>query len=755
MVVRALLLISIIGAISHGTPFQSTANMWKSMYKELRHKGGCYLLLNSTGQVGCTGADNGRHTRAPLADLKHLKLPLEEPRVVVVDAQDAQAFILHMQQLFQQQQQQQQGPAAVSSNSLLEHVKAILVLQEDGMPPPANQSSALKFPGGQEWAPYATSQPRAQQGTGSSGADGLAGGDQPAGPAYVWNPAGSGSSLGFLPIPVFKLTGALASDARQRAGENARNGFAGASHWAEAELSMTAASQPNSSACIMAGTCKPLGGFNVWAAMPALPYNPENGLPSRSGKPVTLITAQMDASGFFHDDIQAADSPLSGLLAMLMSMHILKGAGASSMYTRQLVFVGLAGEPWGYMGSRRLLWDMHRANADPGAAPDPYVAGLHLDDVDQVIELGSIGRAFDASSQSTKLFAHSQPPTGWGNASSLIDELQSASHTTPSKIDIHKASSSNPGIPPSSLFSFLRAKPSIAGVLLAEFDRQFINPYYFGGPYDNASAVSISSLAATAASLATALHSIASKAADPPPPPLKVNLTEVIRFGASLAECLTTDAPGMSCALAQRYLNPDFQVLGDEVSYAVNHYVGVLSYIHSNPQNPYYKKTIYRFLWNLMGHLTSMDSDSRGTQRLPCAFASHPCPAGMECIGWKGGRGSDPQLGQCLRTTVRYSLSMPTSLDYIPNDQGSAGFKFTNASLEWSKALAWPEDPVWAESDWIFTTPYVLIAQREPQTMETYVVTAGVLLVTTITLCSWYGREERHATHDFFRRISR
>eukprot|EP00983_Pelagomonas_calceolata_P120068 1160669-Pelagomonas_calceolata.AAC.7 len=37
----------------------------------------------------------------------------------------------------------------------------------------------------------------------------------------------------------------------------------------------------------------------------------------------------------------------------------------------------------------------------------------------QVIELGSIGRAFDASSQSTKLFAHSQPPTGWGNASSV------------------------------------------------------------------------------------------------------------------------------------------------------------------------------------------------------------------------------------------------------------------------------------------------------------------------------------------------
>jgi nicastrin len=40
------------------------------------------------------------------------------------------------------------------------------------------------------------------------------------------------------------------------------------------------------------------------------------------------------------------------------------------------------------------------------------------------------------------------------------------------------ASASNPGIPPSSLTSFLRHKPSIQGVVIEEFDTSFSNTYY-------------------------------------------------------------------------------------------------------------------------------------------------------------------------------------------------------------------------------------------------------------------------------------
>jgi hypothetical protein len=37
-------------------------------------------------------------------------------------------------------------------------------------------------------------------------------------------------------------------------------------------------------------------------------------------------------------------------------------------------------------------------------------------------------------------------------------------------LNLSRASSTNPGLPPSSLFSFLRANRSIAGVYISEFD---------------------------------------------------------------------------------------------------------------------------------------------------------------------------------------------------------------------------------------------------------------------------------------------
>ena len=45
-------------------------------------------------------------------------------------------------------------------------------------------------------------------------------------------------------------------------------------------------------------------------------------------------------------------------------------------------------------------------------------------------------------------------------------------------MSVQRASSSNPGIPPSSLMSFLRANSSIAGAVLTEFDSAYGNPFY-------------------------------------------------------------------------------------------------------------------------------------------------------------------------------------------------------------------------------------------------------------------------------------
>ena len=76
--------------------------------------------------------------------------------------------------------------------------------------------------------------------------------------------------------------------------------------------------------------------------------------------------------------VQGAEAPLSGLVAMLAAADALgRAASASSTpYSRRLVFAALAGEAWDFMGSRRLLWELH--------AGSDATAGLSLDAIDQV-----------------------------------------------------------------------------------------------------------------------------------------------------------------------------------------------------------------------------------------------------------------------------------------------------------------------------------------------------------------------------------
>ena len=58
-------------------------------------------------------------------------------------------------------------------------------------------------------------------------------------------------------------------------------------------------------------------------------------------------------------DMQGAEAPLSGLIAMLTAAEILGNSTLASRYERRLVFAAFAGEPWGYMGSKRFLWELH------------------------------------------------------------------------------------------------------------------------------------------------------------------------------------------------------------------------------------------------------------------------------------------------------------------------------------------------------------------------------------------------------------
>lgn len=63
-----------------------------------------------------------------------------------------------------------------------------------------------------------------------------------------------------------------------------------------AELEAGMAAEANSSACLEARTCLPIGGHSVWAAIPPLPA-------AGSGQwedslPITLVVAHMDSTAF-------------------------------------------------------------------------------------------------------------------------------------------------------------------------------------------------------------------------------------------------------------------------------------------------------------------------------------------------------------------------------------------------------------------------------------------------------------------------
>ncbi len=78
---------------------------------------------------------------------------------------------------------------------------------------------------------------------------------------------------------------------------------------------------------------------------------------------------------------------MSGLIAMLAAAEILGNSSHVQGYERRLVFAALAGEPWGYMGSKRFLWELHRGESS--TQPLSLLAVDQVDTCQQTVSAGS------------------------------------------------------------------------------------------------------------------------------------------------------------------------------------------------------------------------------------------------------------------------------------------------------------------------------------------------------------------------------
>jgi hypothetical protein len=198
---------------------------------------------------------------------------------------------------------------------------------------------------------------------------------------------------------------------------------------------------------------------------------------------------------------------------------------------------------------------------------------------------------------------------------------------------MEEASAGNPGIPPSSLMAFLRARPAVAGVVLADHDGHFSTPYYHSR-FDNASSVDEESIAAAAATTARALHALASGAGAPalqvrgpraaPPRPgaccrapgrralrapararsrpgaVQVDAAAVRSTVGMLAQCLLRGEPGLACPLARA-----LTALPAEP--ATPAYVGILRPVAGDEAEPDARAVagVARFVWNFLALRTA------------------------------------------------------------------------------------------------------------------------------------------------------
>lgn len=142
---------------------------------------------------------------------------------------------------------------------------------------------------------------------------------------------------------------------------------------------------------------------------------------------------------------------LAGVIALLAAVDALSRVDGFNEFPKRLVFLVFTGEARGYLGSRQFLAQLKKGN---------FVDyGLTTSSVRQVLEVGSVGQA----SQST-FFAHKQATAASASTEQILKSLRLSAAATSSTVKL--ADASNPGIPPSSLMTFVHNDPSVAGMYM-------------------------------------------------------------------------------------------------------------------------------------------------------------------------------------------------------------------------------------------------------------------------------------------------
>ena len=509
---------------------------------------------------------------------------------------------------------------------------------------------------------------------------------------FTWVPGCTGDMVARLPVPVIALYGRPADDARARADPSATT--PASPQLATLDAAMAAVDDANSTACLAGGRCAPVGGHSVWGAVPplgvALPPGNASSVP-----PTVLLTAPADARQLLHGGSAGAGA-LGGLIAALAAGEALANAtrapGAPPLPGRFIV-AALAGERWGYVGSRRLLFEA-RARSAAGPPPGPFddaAGGFPLANVTLLIDIGPVGDAGKRgnASEAPTLWVH--PGTAPGSAAAAAAAAAAATAGGGVSAAVRPANMT-PGPPPGALWPFAAALPALPSIALSSHAATLGGPLW-ASRWDDARRLDAGAVAAAASAAARAVAGalgVAALAANATPAALTPRVDELLA-------CIATKDPGLaSCRLARELLGAR-----GAAAAAVGggpHHAGPIATITADPQSPdpAAKSGYALFLWEFW---------ARGLAAGPAGGACRSrkeCGAGAACAGLGGAGG-----GHCMPVTVAYVAAYPLELECAGCDGGAAAaaWRPTNATAPWRNATALPPGAVWAESNWAAGVP--------------------------------------------------
>jgi nicastrin len=374
--------------------------------------------------------------------------------------------------------------------------------------------------------------------------------------AFAWNPDGDGMLLQRFDFAVVSVSDAAeAADVSARADENEENVRAGDKfmpHAVEFRYSMDAIAAAetrgaqNSLACIVAGTCMPVGGHSVWGKMGTL-------TPST---PTVVLTTAMDSVAMFHGSAVGAEAEMSGLAVLLAAADALSTVSDIRSLPKTLVFAVFAGESWDNIGSRKFVEELQTFTCDKpdaknpaGACAEPYkeslaFSNLTLGKIDSLIELRQVLLG-------DNLYLHTQASASGGgnkNKNTVNDdllELGAAMNVSVAVSDVDTGGE----LPPSSTRSFLDARADLGNhVVITDHAGSFKNKYYHARsdvPRQN-----FNNERDRLCSVATLTARAAYKQAGGTNQTVLGGLAVDCATVCLLYECLTTD---MACPLVQMY----------------------------------------------------------------------------------------------------------------------------------------------------------------------------------------------------------